>query len=103
MPRNNPDGIALARLDGTARRLLREKADRETCVAELHAISTDATILGTAAGTALGGWRCGSHDGDPVARMLTAAGADTDVRDEVAAATERRLRRDRGRSGIGNP
>lgn len=97
-----PDDLATARLDGTARRLLREKIDRDTCLTELHAITTDPRVLGTAAGTALGAWQATkSYDSDRVARMLEAAGADPDVRDQVAAETVRRL--SIRSSGIGNP
>lgn len=104
-----PENLAIARLDGTARRLLREKADVDTCLAELHAITTDPVILGRAAGTALGAWHRwqeGSntgHDGDRVARMLTAAGADETVREQVAAETKARLDVDARRPGIGMP
>lgn len=96
--------ILTARLNGTAHRLLREHADRETCIAELHAITRDPRVLGHAAGTSLGAWQASStHDADRVARMLTAAGADETVRDQVAAETKRRLEVDRKRPGIGMP
>ncbi|WP_243061108.1 hypothetical protein [Nocardioides sp. SR21] len=100
-----PDtGIILARLDGAARRLLREKTDPDTCVREIHAITTDPQLLGQAAGRALGGWQAnGSHDSDRVARMLTAAGADPAVRDQHAAETKARLKAEHRRPGIGNP
>lgn len=102
-------GIIVAQLDGTARRLLREKADVDTCLRELHAVTTDPDLLGQAAGAALGAWRRWDdgavigHDGDRVARMLTAAGADPDVRDRRADEVEQRLRTDGRRTGIGNP
>lgn len=101
-PRPEDPAITRARLDGTAHRLLRENADEATAVAELRALTTDATLLGTAAGTALGGWQCGTHDGDRVAALLTAAGGDEDVRDRVAAETVQRVRGGMGK-GIGNP
>jgi len=93
MARHNPDavGITLARLDGAARRLLHAKADRDTCIAELHAISDDPMLLGQAAGTALGAWLHGNHDGDRVANMLTAAGGDETVRERLAVEVETRL------------
>lgn len=105
MPRtHDPDGITLARLNGTAHRLLREKADDQTRAAELQAISSDPHALGTAAGISLAAWRVEQAWGaDEVARMLVAAGGDVGVRDEVAAVVEARLRVDRGRSGVGNP
>lgn len=93
-----------ARLDGTAYRLLREHADRETCIRELHAITTDPAILATAAGQALGAYRAENrHDGDRVARMLLAAGADLDLVEQIAAETEARLLVDQRRPGIGMP
>ena len=109
MPRHHSptdEGVVVARLDGAARRLLRDQADRDHAIAELHSITTDPRLLGIAAGTALAAWRRDQvvgHDGDRVARMLEAAGADPQVRDETAAATLRRLSVDHGRSGIGNP
>lgn len=103
-PKPTPDRIITAQLDGTARRLLREHADHDTCITELHAITTNPRLLGRAAGTALGAWRAErSYDSNRVAELLHAAGADATVRDERAAETERRLTADRGRSGIGNP
>lgn len=97
-----PEDITVARLHGTAHRLLREKADPDTCIATLHEITTDPTILGEAAGTSLGAWQANQrHDADRVARMLTAAGADLEVRDRVAAETKAHLDRERGRPGIG--
>ena len=100
----DPDGITTARLDGTAHRLLREHADRDTCIRELHAITTDPRTLGWAAGTALGSHEAiRRHDGDRVARMLLAAGGDPDVCEEQRAAVVRRLRVDQGRPGIGMP
>lgn len=96
--------ILIARLDGTAHRLLREKADADTCLRDLHAITTDPAILGHAAGVALGAWQANrAHDRDRVARMLTAAGADETVRDQVADETRAHLDRDGGRPGIGMP
>ena len=101
-PTREPEPITLARLDGTARRLLREHADRETCLREVYALTTDSRVLGTAAGTALGAYRAHNvYDGDRVSGMLMEAGGDPDVRDEQAAATVTRLTGDR--SGIGNP
>ena len=82
-----PDGITTARLNGTAHRLLREKADDQTCAAELTAISSDPRVLGWAAGMALGAWRVEqTWGGDRVAALLLAAGGDPDVCEEVAAA-----------------
>ena len=104
MTQRDPDGITTARLDGTAHRLLREHADRDTCIRELRAITTDPRTLGWAAGTALGAFRAEHrHDADRVARMLLAAGGDPDVAEEQAEAVVRRLHADAGRSGIGNP
>jgi hypothetical protein len=105
---HNPDPIATAQLNGAAHRLLRQQADRETCIHELHNITADPTLLGIAAGTALGAWQhwqAGNHigyDGDRVARMLEAAGADLSVRDQVAAEVVERVADGRA-SGIGNP
>ncbi len=97
------DDITLARLDGTARRLLRERVDPDTCIAELHQLTTDPRLLGLAAGTALAGFRArGTHDGDRVARMLTTAGADEQVRDQHAAYVVDRLAAEQ-QPGIGNP
>lgn len=103
------DHIKVAQLDGEARRLLREHADVDTCLADLHAITRDPTILGHAAGAALGSWHrwqegfSDGQDGDRVARMLTHAGADETIRDQVAAATKARLDIDARRPGIGMP
>lgn len=105
----HPDDLTVARLDGTARNLLHRGADRDTCIAELHAVTTDPVLLGLAAGRALGSWRRwqegfnSGHDGDRVARMLTAAGADPETRDQVAAETKARLDVDTRRPGIGMP
>lgn len=99
----DPDGITMARLDGTARRLLRERADVDTCLREIHALSTDPRTLGWAAGTALAGFQAhGTHDGDRVARMLTTAGGDEQVRDQHAAHVVKRLAAEQ-QPGIGNP
>lgn len=104
-----PEDLITAQLDGAARNLLHRAADRDTCIAELHAITTDPTLLGHAAGRALGSWRRwqegsnSGHDGDRVARMLTAAGADPAVLDQVAAETKARLDVDARRPGIGMP
>ena len=95
MPRHRlePDGIILARLDGTVRRLLRESAEWDTALAEIRRVTTDRRLLGIAAGTALGAWRAvRTHDADRVARMIAAAGADADVLEQQAADTEERLR-----------
>lgn len=101
-PAPESEGITTARLDGTARRLLREHADHDTAIAELHTITTDPRLLGLAAGTALGAWQATrSYDSDRVARMLTAAGADLEVRDHQAAVVVKRL--SVTRPGIGNP
>lgn len=105
----DPDPITLARLNGTAHRLLREHADAPVAVAELCALTTDPRTLGWAAGVALGSWRRweagadGGYDGDRVARMLLAAGGAEAVCEEVAAATFARLGASVGRSGIGHP
>ena len=86
-----------------SRRLLREKVDRDACIAELHALTTDPRLLGLAAGTALAGFRArGTHDGDRVARMLTTAGGDEQVRDQHAAHVVKRLAAEQ-QPGIGNP
>jgi len=93
-------GITTARLDGAARRLLRERTDQDTAIAELHAITTDPRLLGTAAGTARG---AGGYQSAEVADLLIAAGGDPALADERADAVRRRLAVDRGRPGIGMP
>ena len=85
---NRPDAdrILLARLDGTAHRLLREKVDRDACNVELHAITARTDLLTAAAANSLAAWQQHSrHDGDRVARMLIAAGADADQVETLAA------------------
>lgn len=75
--RPDADRILIAQLDGECHRLLREKTDRDTCIAELHAITTRTDLLTETAATSLAAWQqYGRHDGDRVARMLIAAGAD---------------------------
>lgn len=99
-------GVVRAQLDGHARFLLRAKVDREACVESIHQITTDPVLLGQASGSALGAWQHSpvtGHDGDKVSRMLDAAGADPVYRDQAAAETLQRLRRDQGRPGIGMP
>lgn len=102
MPRHpSPtEGITTARLDGAARRLLRERVDHAAAVTELHAITTDPRLLGHAAGTARG---TGGYQSAEVADLLLAAGGDPAIADERADAVRRRLAVDRGRGGIGNP
>lgn len=87
-----------------ARFLLRNKVDREQCIASIHQITADPVLLGQASGTALGAWQHDpvvGHDGDKVSRMLDAAGADPVYRDKAAAETLARRQRDYGRPGIG--
>lgn len=102
MPRHasDTDGIVTAQLDGAARRLLRERADRAAAIAELHAITRDPRLLGLAAGTATG---AGGYQSAEVAELLLAAGGDPTVADERADVVRRRLAVDYGRGGIGNP
>lgn len=98
------EGLIVASLDGRARYLIRNRVDRETCLAEVRALTTDPRLLGLAAGTALGAWRATrSHDSDKVERLLTAAGGDAAVRDAQAVVVVERLTRDAGRRDIGNP
>lgn len=90
--RPDADRILIARLDGTAHRLLHEKADREQAIAELHAITTRTDLLNEAAATSLAIWQqYGRHDGDRVARMLIAAGADEAEVERLAS--EKRIER----------
>lgn len=91
-----PDDITIARLDGTARRLLELKADRATAITELQAVSTRPDLLARAGGAALGSWRISripGQTGAHVAELLLAAGADPATLEDTAAATEKRLRR----------
>jgi hypothetical protein len=101
-----PARIVRAQLDGTARNLLRRKVDRAEARAELHKITTDAELLGRAAGSALGAWRSDpvrGHDGDRVAGLLIEAGGDAAAMEDEAKIVQARHARERSSPGIGNP
>ncbi|GAW54798.1 hypothetical protein [Nocardioides sp. PD653] len=86
--------ITLARLDGTARRHLDEHTPRDQAITALQAITSDPTLLGFAAGRALGAHRhnpVSSWQGAAVAELLIDAGADPDVTETRAAETAARL------------
>lgn len=98
------EDITVARLDGTARRMLRERVTRDRAVDELQSITRDPRLLGRAAGTALAAWEYDNvkgYQGDEVAELLLAAGADAAVMALASEATRRRLNPQR--PGIGNP
>lgn len=101
MPRRRPtqaeERIAIARLDGSARRLLAAGVSDERAVAEVHEITRDPELLARAAGSALGSWRADpvkSWQGRDVAGLLARAGADellvNLVADDVCAQMLRR-------------
>lgn len=87
--------LTVARLNGTARRLTIAKADTDAAVAELQAISTSPTLLGTAAGAFMAGHRHDPHINPfdrRAADLLLAAGGDLQVAEVEAAAVTRVLR-----------
>lgn len=83
--------LALAELQGIARRYTTgrdQDRPRGEALDELRAVTTDARLLGIAAGAAAAD---PSGTGGPVAELLLTAGADRNVVDEHAAATRTRL------------
>lgn len=90
-----PDNLLIARLHGTARRLVIQKVDHDEAVVELRAITTSVPELSAAAGTFMAG-----HRADPrlhpfdrdAADLLFAAGADLELAEVEAAAVAERLR-----------
>lgn len=90
------DGVIVARLCGTARRLSIEHAETEAGLVELQAISTSPVLLARAAGTFMAGHR---HDARlrpfdrRAADLLLAAGADRDEAERQARVVAERLGR----------
>lgn len=91
------DRITVARLDGTARRLLDEGAPSDQAISAIHRITRDPQLLARTGGTALGVWRVpqtGLTAGRDVADLMVQAGADAElvrrVADETAARMSRR-------------
>lgn len=83
------DGVLVARLHGTARRLASEKAAPEDSVIELRAITTRVELLSQAAGTHMAMYKSGiSPFSREAADFLLAAGADLEQARAVAAAVE---------------
>jgi len=75
----NTARITLARLNGTAHRLLEAGTPRAQAVSELRAITTDPSLLCEAATSALAGWLDNPIPGKlgrDVAALLVDAGAD---------------------------
>ena len=100
----DPDGIIVARLDGTARRHLQDQTDRQTAVAELIEIATEhrrgvgprlrADLLTEAAGRMLGQHRHNELAGwaaPGASELLFAAGANRAAADLIADETAARL------------
>ncbi|GAA4123168.1 hypothetical protein GCM10022215_29550 [Nocardioides fonticola] len=90
-----------ARLLGTARRHAIDKTPDDVAIAELHAISRVPSVLGRAAGVALGGWQHDpiTHPWSPrIGALLEAAGADLATRDTEAAVVLARLSAQEGRA-----
>lgn len=83
-----PDGIVVARLCGTSRRLGTAKVADHEAVAELQAITTRVDLLSHAAGVCMAQHRY-SADVHPFARrsadLLFAAGAQLDLAEKQAA------------------
>lgn len=90
---DSPD-MLVARLLGTARRHAIDGTPDADAVAELQAISRIPSVLGRAAGSALGGWQHNpaTHPWEPrIGALLEAAGADHEARDAEAAVVLARL------------
>lgn len=90
-----------ARLLGTARRHATENTPDDVAIAELHAITRIPSVLGRAAGVALGGWQHDpiTHPWSPrIGALLEAAGADHAARDAEAAVVLARLSTQQGRA-----
>lgn len=82
-------------LERTARRLIAARTPRADAVREITAITDDPTVLGLAAGRALGRWEVIPlfHSlGQDVAALLIRAGADREVVERTAETTAHRLR-----------
>lgn len=92
--RTPDDRILVARLDGTARRLSRERTPHEVAIPELHAITTRPDLLGIAAGSALAAvrsGRAGDEWGPASLALLRDAGADRAVAETQAAVVAQRM------------
>jgi hypothetical protein len=88
------DDITLARLDGTARRLLDEHTPRDQAIVALRGITANPRLLGSAAGRALGAHRynpVSSWQSAAIAELLLEAGADSEVTETRAAEVVARL------------
>lgn len=95
---DSPD-MLVARLLGTARRHVIDDTPEPDAVAELLAITRVPSVLGQAAGCALGAWQHDPaiHPWEPrIGRLLEAAGADPTARDTEAAVVRERLAQQRG-------
>ena len=87
--------LTITTIERTARRLISDHAATKEAVAELHLISRDPTLLGVAAGRALGRWEAiplFNSLGQEIAALLLRAGADSETVRTTAEATARRLR-----------
>lgn len=81
------DGVLVARLHGTARRIATEKPATQVAVGELHAITTRVELLSRAAGVHMAMFRSGSSPfSREAADFLLAAGADLAQAEAEAAA-----------------
>lgn len=81
------ENITVIRLVGSSRRLIGLPIAPDQAVREVHSISTDPRVLGFAAGAALRAWRLDPEkapEAREVCDLLTAAGADPDIRDRYS-------------------
>lgn len=95
---DSPD-MLVARLLGTARRHAIDGTPDAGAIAELQAITPVPSVLGRAAGSALGAWQHApdTRPWEPrIGALLESAGADHDARDAEAAIVLARLRGQEG-------
>lgn len=80
------DGILVARLHGTARRMAADGATTERAVTELRAITTRVDLLSDAAGTHMAMFRSGTSPfSRQAADFLLATGAELELAEAEAA------------------
>lgn len=85
------DGVLIARLHGTARRMATDAVSVQAAVSELRSITTRVELLSSAAGTHMAMFRSGiSPFSREAADFLLAAGADLDQAEVEAAAVAAR-------------